>query len=116
MKANVSTAAALATVGLGLSQALVPKQAGQVFGLGELTDGSTIWLARLLGVANITLGSLGLDESLGRQVRPQQIGLLAGNAAITSLAVAQGNISKRAGASVLGFIGLLAYSVVVTKD
>jgi hypothetical protein len=116
MKVTPSTAAAAATVGLGLSQALVPKQAGQVFGLGEITDGRTIWLARMLGVANITLGSLGLDESIGRKVRPQQIGLLAGNAAVTGLAVAKGNINKRTGASVLGFIALLAYSVVATKD
>jgi hypothetical protein len=116
MKANASTAAALATVGLGLSQALVPKQAGRVFGLGELTDGPTIWLARLLGVSNITFGSMGLDESLGRRVRPQQIGLLVGNAAVTGVAVAKGDISKRAGATVLAFVGLLAYSVVITQD
>ncbi len=56
----------------------------------------------------MTIGSLLLDESARRQVRPQQFGLLAGNAAVTGLAMAQGNITKRTGASVLGFIGLLA--------
>lgn len=112
MNVTIPTAAALATMGLGASQALAPQQAGQVFGLGPLTDGPTLWLARLLGVANMSIGSIALDESARRQVRPQQLGLLAGNAVVTGLAMAQGNITKRTGVSVLGFIGLLAFAAV----
>ncbi len=60
----------------------------------------------------MTIGSLLLVELGRRQIRPQQFGLLAGNAAVSGLAVAQGNITKRTGASVLGFIGLPALAAV----
>lgn len=112
---NIAKTAALSTMGLGLSQALVPQQAGQVFGLGRVTDGSTLWLARLVGVANVTIGSLLMNDAVRKKVRPQQVFLLSANAAVTTMAMTQGQISKRTGASVLGFIGLLAVAV-VTED
>ncbi len=69
---NAPKAAALATIGLGLSQSLIPQQAGQAFGLGMVTDGSTLWLARLVGVANVTTGSWRHNDSVRTQVRPRR--------------------------------------------
>ena len=65
----------------------------------------------MLGAAN-DHRLVALDESLRHRIRGQQFGLLAGSAALTDLAVAKGDINKWTGASVPGFIGLLAYAAV----
>ena len=59
----------------------------------------------------MTIGSL-VVESVHRQGRPHQLGLVARNASVSGLALAQGNITKRTGASVRGFIGLLTLAAV----
>jgi len=96
-----------ATIALGASQALTPQQAGKVFGMGEITDGSTLWLARLLGLANIGLGLAALNPASRDALRPQTVGLLGANAAVTVAAAARGQIPARTAVSVLAFVAAL---------
>jgi len=107
MSEELQRAAALATIGLGLSQALTPRTAGRAFGLGEIEDDTSVWLARLLGAANVAFGAMGLDPKIREASRRHTLGLLGANAAVTAVAAAQGSIPKRTAVSVLGFVGLL---------
>ena len=96
-----------ATIALGASQALTPRQAAKTFGMGDINDGNTIWLARLLGAANIAVGTAALNPATRDALRPQTLALLGANAAITATAAAKGQITPRTAASVLTFIAAL---------
>lgn len=100
-----SKAAAWATIALGAGQAFAPGPTARAFGLQPL-DGESTWLAALLGVSNMTLGSMLLGDARS-QTRTQRLGLLAGNAAVTALAAGRGGIDKRTAASVLAFVAAL---------
>ena len=104
---DLARVAALATMGLGASQALVPQTTAKVFGLDEL-NGQGVWLARLLGVANLALGAMSLDERLRAETDVYVYGLLAGNAVATVAATASGALPKRTAAMVLPFLAGLA--------
>ena len=104
---DVARLASMSTIGLGLGQALAPQATAKAFGLREL-DGQGVWLARLLGCANVALGSLGLKDDLSEQLTPTLNAVLAGNAAVTVAGAASGGISKRTAGLVLGFIAALA--------
>src|SRR4051794_8004812 len=107
MSEELQRAAAVATIGLGLSQALTPRAAGRAFGLGDLENDTSVWLARLLGAANVAIGAMGLDPKIREASRAHSLGLLGANATVTAVAAAQGRIPKRTAVSVLGFIGVL---------
>ena len=107
MSEELQRAASMATIGLGLSQALTPRTAGRAFGLGEIEDDTSIWLARLLGAANVTIGAMGLNPKIRDEARTHSLGLLGANAAMTTVAAAQGRIPKRTAVSVLAFIAAL---------
>src|ERR1700761_4003719 len=107
MSESASKLAAYATIGLGVSQALVPRRAGQVFGLGVISDDTTLWLARLLGVANSGLGAAALNPELRTAMRPYSLGMLGANAAVTAVAGATGKIPARTAMSVLAFVAAL---------
>lgn len=96
-----------ATIALGVSQAVTPRQAGKAFGLGDLADGNTVWLARLLGLANIGLGAAALNPATRAALRPQTVGLLGANAAVTVAAAARREIPARTALSVLAFVAAL---------
>ena len=104
---DVARLASTSTIGLGLGQALAPQTTAKVFGLQQL-DEQSVWLARLLGCANVALGSLGLKDDLRDDLTPTLNAVLAGNAAVTVAAAASGGISKRTAGLVLGFIAALA--------
>ena len=100
-------AAAMATIGLGASQLLTPRIAGKAFGLGDISDGTTLWLARLLGCANIAIGAAGLNPASRAAIRAQTLGLLGAEAAVTAAAGVNGTIPRRTAVAVLGFMGAL---------
>ena len=102
-----SRLAAISTIGLGASQALAPRQAGRVFGLGDVSDETTLWLGRLLGVANTGLGAAALRPELRTAMRPYTLGMLGANAAVTAAAGATGKIPARTALSVLAFVAAL---------
>jgi hypothetical protein len=97
----------LATLGLGLGQALAPQATARAFGLAPL-DGQGLWLARLLGTANVAFGAMGLDEDAQKATRTTLRGVLAGNAAVALAGAASGSVPKRTTAMVLAFVGALA--------
>jgi hypothetical protein len=111
MTATSSRVAAYATIGLGVSQALMPRQAGQVFGLGTISDDTTLWLGRLLGVANSGLGAAALNPELRVAMRPYTLGMLGANAAVTAAAGATGKIPARTALSVLAFVAAVVPGV-----
>lgn len=105
-----------ATIALGASQVLTPRQAGKVFGMGDISDGNTLWLARLLGVANIALGAAALNPAARQALRPQTVGVLAANAAVTVAAAAHGQIPRRTAVSVVAFVAALLPGALVAAD
>ena len=105
--ADLGKAGSLATIALGLGQALAPRATGRAFGLAEL-DGQAVWLARLLGASNIALGSIGLDPDVRAKVQPTTYAVLAGHAASTLTSGRSGGIPKRTAGLVLGFVAALA--------
>ena len=105
--ADLQAAGGMATIGLGLGQALAPQATARVFGLGEF-DGPSTWVARLLGTANIALGAMALDPGLRHSTAKYTNGVLLGNAAVTLAGAASGSIPKRTAVLVLGFIAGLA--------
>ena len=111
MSEQMQRATAMATIGLGAAQLLSPRQSGKVFGLGDIDDGRTLWLGRLLGCANIALGSAALNPTTRAAMRPQTIGMLGAEAAVTAAAGISGAIPRRAAVAVLGFIGALVPGV-----
>jgi hypothetical protein len=111
---DLQTAGGYATIGLGLSQALVPQTAAKVFGLDEL-DGQGRWLARLLGTANVALGTMALDPDLREKTQVITYGVLAGNAAVTLGGAASGSLRKRTAVMVLAFLGALVAADVMTE-
>jgi diketogulonate reductase-like aldo/keto reductase len=64
---DLAKAASWATIGLGASQALVPGTTAKVFGLAPV-DGQTAWVARLLGVSNVSLRHLQQLAASGGEV------------------------------------------------
>lgn len=106
MQMDLKATAGYATMALGALQAFTPQLAASAFGLEPL-DGETEWLGRLLGVANLTLGSLFLTEAVQEQSRTQRLALLGANAGVTVLAAAKGAIPKRTALSVLAFAAAL---------
>lgn len=105
--ADLQAAGGVATIGLGLGQALAPQATARAFGLSEL-DAQGAWLARLLGTANVALGAMALDPGLRTSTQKYANGVLLGNAAVTLAAAASGGISKRTAVLVLGFVAGLA--------
>jgi hypothetical protein len=114
MSEQMQRAAAMATIGLGASQLLTPRTAGKAFGLGDINDGTTLWLARLLGCANIALGTAGLNPASRSALRPQTLGLLGAEAAVTAAAGMRGTIPRRTAFAVLGFMGALVPGTLAT--
>lgn len=111
MSEAAQRATAYATIALGASQALTPRTAGKMFGLGDIEDGTTLWLARMLGIANIGLGAAALNPAARDALRPQTVGLLAADAAATVVAAATGRIPVRTAVSVLVFVAALVPGV-----
>ena len=105
--AELEKVAGYATIGLGLSQALTPRTAGKLFGLGEL-DGHAAWLTRMLGVAHVAVGSLALAPETRYATRTATRGLLAADAAVTVAAASSGSLPKRTAAMVLAFVAAVA--------
>jgi hypothetical protein len=106
METDLKSAAGYATMALGAAQAFTPQLAASAFGLEPL-DGEAEWLARLLGLANLTLGALFLNESVQEQSRAYRLALLGANAGVTVLAAAKGAIPKRTALSVVAFVAAL---------
>lgn len=106
MQTDLRAAAGYATLALGAAQAFTPQLAARAFGLDPL-DGEGEWLARLLGVANLTLGSLFLEDDVLEHSKAQRLVLLGANAGVTLLAAAKGAIPKRTAISVLAFVAAL---------
>lgn len=65
MMTNSTRVAALATMGLGVSQALVPLTAAKSSAWTSW-NGQGLWPARLLGVAHLALGAMSLDAAAPR--------------------------------------------------
>jgi hypothetical protein len=106
MQADLKTASGYATLALGAAQALTPQLAARAFGLDPL-DGDAEWLGRLLGIANLTLGALFLEDEVLERSKAQRLVLLGANAGVTALAAAKGAIPKRTAVSVLAFVAAL---------
>ena len=106
MQTDLKSTAGYATMALGAAQAFVPQLAATAFGLEPLEDQAE-WLGRLLGVANLALGALFLNDAVQEVSRNQRMALLAGNAGVTVLAAAKGAIPKRTAISVLAFVAAL---------
>ena len=111
--ADLQAAGGWATIGLGLGQALAPQTTARAFGMDTL-DAQGTWLARLLGTANIALGSMTLDEDLRGPTRKALNGVLVGNAVATVAGAASGAIPKRTAVLVLAFIAGLAAAETAT--
>jgi hypothetical protein len=111
MSEAAQRATAYATIALGTSQALIPRQAGVAFGMGDIDDPRTLWLARLLGIANVGLGLANLNPATRRALRPQTIGILAADAAFTAVAGIRRELPVCTALSVIGFVAALVPGV-----